>query len=173
MKTKFTMGGKPITLLGKELSIGERAPSFKLIGSELNVLTNDLFYGKVIILSCVPSVDTPICSLETRRFHKEALKLSDDIRVITVSKDLPFAQSRWCAANGVGNIIMASDYRDFGFAKDYGVLIEETGLLARAVFVLTKQGKIAYIQKVPEVAQEPMYAPILAVAKELIKGKKQ
>jgi len=173
MVTKFTMGGKPITLLGKELKVGDRAPSFKLIGNELNVLTNDLFFGKVVILSCIPSVDTPVCSLETRHFNKEASKLSDDIRIITVSKDLPFAQSRWCAAHGVENIIMASDYRDFGFAKDYGVLIEETGLLARAVFVLTKQGKIAYIQKVPEIAQEPMYAPILAVAKEIVKGLKR
>lgn len=166
------MAGKPVTLLGKELSVGDRAPAFKLIGTEMNVLTNDLFYGKVIILSCVPSVDTPICSLETRRFNEEVSKLSDEVRVITVSKDLPFAQSRWCAANGIKNIIMASDYRDFGFAKDYGVLIEEMGLLARAVFVLTKQGKIAYVQKVPEIAQEPMYAPILAVAKELLKRKK-
>lgn len=168
MSKKFTMGGKPITLVGSELKIGQRAPAFKLVGSEFNVLTNDLFFGKVVILSCIPSVDTPVCSMETRRFNEEASKLSKDIRIITVSKDLPFAQSRWCAANGIENIIMASDYRDYGFAKDYGVLIEEMGLLARAVFVLNKQGKIGYIQKVPEVAQEPMYGPILAVAKELV-----
>ena len=91
----------------------------------------------------------------------------EGIRVITVSKDLPFAQSRWCAANGVDNVIMASDYRNFGFASDYGVLIEEMGLLARAVFVLSKEGKISYIQRVTEMAQEPDYAPILEAVKKL------
>ena len=164
MTGKYTMGGKPITVLEKDLKIGQRAPAFELVGNEFNILRNDLFYGKVVILSCVPSIDTPICSLQTRRFHEEALKLSNDIRIITVSKDLPFAQSRWCAANGVDNVIMASDYRNFGFATDYGVLIKEMGLLARAVFILDKEGKIAYIQRVPEMAQEPDYAPILAMA---------
>lgn len=165
--TKYTMGGRPITVNEKELKIGQRAPAFELVGNEFNILTNDLFYGKVIILSCIPSIDTPICSMQTRRFHEEVAKLSKEIRVITVSKDLPFAQSRWCAANGVDNVIMASDYRNFGFASDYGVLIEEMGLLARAVFVLSKEGKIGYTQRVTEMAQEPDYAPILEAVKKL------
>ena len=152
----------------KELKIGQRAPAFELIGNEFNKLTNDLFYGKVIILSCIPSIDTPICSMQTRRFHEEVAKLSKDIRVITVSKDLPFAQSRWCAANGVDNVIMASDYRNSSFSSDYGVLIEEMGLLARAVFVLDKEGKIGYIQRVTEMAQEPNYAPILEAVNKLV-----
>lgn len=167
MTNKYTMGGKPITVREKKLKIGERAPSFQLIGNEFNLLTNDLFYGKVIILSCVPSVDTPVCSMETRHFNEAVAKMSKDIRIITVSKDLPFAQSRWCAANGVDNVIMASDYRNLGFAADYGVLIEELGLLARAVFVLNKEGKLAYIQRVSEMAQEPNYAPILEMAEKL------
>ena len=167
MSGKYTMGGKPITVLEKIFEIGDRAPQFKLVGSELNILTNDLFYGNVVILSCVPSIDTPVCSMQTRYFNQEVTKISKNIRVITVSKDLPFAQIRWCAANGIENVIMASDYRNWGFATDYGVLIEELGLLARVVFILTKDGKIAYIQRVPEMAQEPDYAPILAVAKEL------
>ncbi len=167
MSGKYTMGGKPITISEKDFKIGDRAPLFKLVGNELNILTNDLFYGNVVILSCVPSIDTPVCSIQTRRFNQEVTKISKNIRVITVSKDLPFAQIRWCAANGIENVIMASDYRNFGFATDYGVLIEELGLLARAVFILTQDGKIAYIQRVPEMTQEPDYAPILAVAKEL------
>lgn len=164
----YTMGGRPITVKEKEFQIGQRAPAFELIGNEFNKLTNDLFYGKVIILSCIPSIDTPICSMQTRRFHEEVAKLSKDIRVITVSKDLPFAQSRWCAANGVDNVIMASDYRNLGFATDYGVLIEEMGLLARAVFVLDKEGKIGYIQRVKEMAQEPDYAAVLQAVNKLI-----
>lgn len=165
---KYTMGGRPITVKETDLKIGQRAPAFELVGTEFNTLTNDLFYGKVIILSCIPSIDTPVCSMQTRRFHEEVAKLSKEIRVITVSKDLPFAQSRWCAANGVDNVIMASDYRNLGFASDYGVLIEEMGLLARAVFVLDKEGKIGYIQRVKEMAQEPDYAPILEVVNKLI-----
>lgn len=165
---KYTMGGRPITVEEKELKIGQRAPSFELVGNEFNILTNDLFYGKVIILSCIPSIDTPICSMQTHRFHEEVAKLSKDVRVITVSKDLPFAQSRWCAANGVDNVIMASDYRNLGFASDYGVFIKEMGLLARAVFVLDKEGKIQYIQRVTEMAQEPDYAPILEAVNKLI-----
>lgn len=168
MSTKYTMGGRPITVNEKELAIGKRAPLFELVGREFNTLTNDLFYGKIIILSCIPSIDTPVCSMQTRRFHEEVAKLSKEIRVITVSKDLPFAQSRWCAANGVDNVIMASDYRNLGFATDYGVLIEEMGLLARAVFVLDKEGKISYIQRVKEMAQEPDYAPILEAVNKLV-----
>ena len=164
----FTMGGKPIHLSGNRLKVGQRAPLFKLVGLNFNELTNDLFYGKVVVLSCIPSVDTPICSLETRRFNEEAANLSADVCVITVSKDLPFAQSRWCSAFGIDRVIMASDYRNSGFAEDYGVLIEEMGLLTRAVFVLDKRGNIAYIQYVPEVGQEPDYTPILETVKKII-----
>ena len=164
----FTMGGTPVHLMGTPLRVGQRAPKFKLIGQEFNELTNDLFYGKVVVLSCIPSIDTPVCSLQTRRFHEELLALSPDITLITVSKDLPFAQSRWCAAEGINRVIMASDYRNFGFAKDYGVLIEEMGLLTRAVFILDKRGIVVYTQYVPEIGQEPDYAPVLETVKKYI-----
>ena len=164
----ITMNGLPAVVSGAVLQVGEKAPAFQLVGNSLEPVTLDRFAGKVCVISCVPSVDTPVCSLETRRFNQEAAALPEEVVILTVSRDLPFAQARWCAANGVKNVVMASDYRNFGFAQDYGVLLEDLGLLTRAVFIVDKQGIIRYIQFVPEVTQEPDYETVLLELKKCL-----
>lgn len=167
-RDKITMNGLPAKVAGKDLKTGDRAPDFMLTGNALETVKKTDFYGKVLVISCVPSLDTPVCSLETRRFNREADKLPEGVIVLTVSRDLPFAQTRWCAANGVKKVMTASDYRDYGFARDYGVLLEDLGLLTRAVFVVDKEGIIKYIQFVPEVTQEPDYEEVLNEVKKLL-----
>lgn len=167
-RDKITMNGLPAKVAGKDLKTGDQAPDFMLTGNALETVKKMDFDGKVLVISCVPSLDTPVCSLETRRFNMEADKLPEGVIVLTVSRDLPFAQARWCAANGVKKVITASDYRDYGFARDYGVLLEDLGLLTRAVFVVDKEGIIKYIQFVPEVTQEPDYEEVLNEAKKLL-----
>lgn len=167
MKT-VTMHGQPVGVGGRELKAGEKAPFFTLTGKDLQPVTLEQFKGKVVIIACVPSVDTPVCDLETRRFNREAAQLSDDIVIVTVSKDLPFAQARFCAANHIDRVAVASDYKDLGFARDYGVLLKDLGLLTRAVFIVDKEGIIKYIQFVPEVTHEPDYGAVIAEAKKLI-----
>ena len=164
----ITMNGLPAAVSGAELKVGDKAPDFQLVGNALEPVNLDRFHGKVCVISCVPSVDTPVCSLETRRFNQEAANLPGDVVILTVSRDLPFAQARWCAANGVKNVVTASDYRNFGFARDYGVLLEDLGLLTRAVFIVDKQGIIRYIQFVPEVTQEPDYETVLLEIKKYL-----
>lgn len=168
MGKDIKMKGVPVKVVGAGLKRGDQAPDFTLVNNALEPLKKSDFSGQVLVISCVPSLDTPVCDVETRRFNMEADKLPGDVTVLTVSKDLPFAQARWCAASGVKKVVTASDYRDFGFARDYGVLIEELGLLARAVFVLDKNGVIQYIQFVPEVTQEPDYEAVLAEVKKLV-----
>ncbi|WP_428080441.1 thiol peroxidase [Candidatus Avelusimicrobium alvi] len=167
-RDKITMNGLPAKVAGKDLKTGDRAPDFMLTGNALETVKKTDFYGKVLVISCVPSLDTPVCSLETRRFNREADKLPEGVIVLTVSRDLPFAQTRWCAANDVKKVMTASDYRDYGFARDYGVLLEDLGLLTRAVFVVDKEGIIKYIQFVPEVTQEPDYEEVLNEVKKLL-----
>lgn len=164
----ITMNGLPAVVSGAVLQVGEKAPAFQLVGNSLEPVTLDRFAGKVCVISCVPSVDTLVCSLETRRFNQEAAALPEEVVILTVSRDLPFAQARWCAANGVKNVVMASDYRNFGFAQNYGVLLEDLGLLTRAVFIVDKQGIIRYIQFVPEVTQEPDYQTVLLEIKKCL-----
>ena len=163
-----TMMGKEVTLIGGDLKVGQKAPDFTLIDKDLKEASLKDFGGRVVILSIVPSLDTPTCDMETRRFNKEAAGLSKDIVILTVSKDLPFAQARWCAAAGIDKVKTLSDYRNSSFSSDYGVLIKELYLLTRAVFVIDKQGNIAYKQFVEEVSKEPDYGPILAEAKKLV-----
>lgn len=167
-KRDIKMNGQSVKLEGRELKKGEKAPDFTLIGNTLEPVKRSDFEGKVLVISCVPSLDTPVCEVETRRFNVEADQLPGEVAVLTVSKDLPFAQARWCAANGVKRVITASDYRDFGFARDFGVLLSDLGLLTRAVFVLDKQGIVQYIQFVPEVTQEPDYEEVLTEVKKLM-----
>lgn len=165
------MQGQPMALEGAELKTGDRAPAFTLTDTEMKTVTPERFKDKLVILSCVPSIDTPVCSLETRRFNQEAAKLAPEAVVVTVSKDLPFAQARWCAANGIDNLVLLSDYKNQGFAQDYGVLMRDLGLLARAVFIIDKQGIIQYIQFVEEVSKEPDYQAVLDKAHQLLQHK--
>ena len=168
MKRNIKMKGIPARVTGAELKKGDKAPDFTLVGNALNPVKKSDFEGRVLVISCVPSLDTPVCDVETRRFNVEADKLPGDVVVLTVSRDLPFAQSRWCAASGVSKVVTVSDYRDFGFARDYGVLLSELGLLTRAIFVIDGQGIIQYIQFVEEVTQEPDYKTVLQEIKKLM-----
>jgi thiol peroxidase len=160
-------GGKPATLLGDELEVGEAAPDFTAVGNDLKPVALSQFKGKVVVVASVPSLDTPTCDLETRRFNAEAVKLGPDVVILTVSMDLPFAQKRWCGAAGVDRVITVSDHRDASFGTAYGVLVKDVRLLARAVFVVDRQGVIRYIQLVKETGKEPDYAPALDAVKGL------
>ena len=159
--------GEVLHLLGNMPGAGEKAPEFTLINTKMEPVALSSFKGKVVILSLVPSLDTPTCNIETRRFNNEAAHLNDQTVIITVSKDLPFAQARWCAAAGVDKLITLSDYRTPAFGTDYGVLIEELYLLARAIFVIDKQGIIRYKQIVQELGDEPNYSAVLEAAKKI------
>jgi len=163
-----TVRGNPLTLLGLEVKAGDRAPDFRVLDGALKVVTLDTFRGKFKIISSVPSLDTPVCDAETRRFNEEAEKLPENVAVLTISMDLPFAQSRWCAAAGVEKVKTLSDFRDRSFGQAYGVLIKETGLLARAVFIADDQDIIRYVELVPELTNESDYGRILNTVRALL-----
>ncbi len=160
-----TFQGNILTLVGKEVNAGDDAPDFEVLANDLTPVTLESIRGKVNIIVTVPSLDTPVCDLETRRFNQEAAALGDDVRILCVSMDLPFAQARWCGAAGVENVRTVSDHRDASFGTAYGVLIKELRLLARAVFIIDKEGKIRYVQLVDELTNEPDYADVLNAVK--------
>ena len=157
----ITMRGKPLTLLGEEVKVGAPAPDFEALANDLSPVKLSSFRGKVCVLSSVPSLDTPVCDMETRRFNQEAEKLGPEVVILTVSMDLPFAQKRWCGAAGVTRVQTLSDHREAAFGTAYGTLIKELRLLTRAVFLVDKQGKLQYQQWVKEVTQEPDYDEVL------------
>jgi thioredoxin-dependent peroxiredoxin len=161
----ITFKGNPFTLLGPELKVGEKAPDFNVVDNSLQPVSLATYGGKVKIISAVPSLDTPVCDTETRRFNLEAAALPGDAVVLTVSLDLPFAQKRWCGAAGIDKVITLSDYQNRSFADAYGVLIKELKLLTRAIFVVDAADLIRYIQIVPEVTSEPDYAAAIAAAR--------
>jgi thiol peroxidase len=163
-----TFKGNPLTLLGNEVKVGQPAPDVELLANDLTPVKLSAFRGKVCIITSVPSLDTPVCDTETRRFNEEAAGLGDNVVVLTVSMDLPFAQGRWCGAAGVKNVKTLSDHREAAFGTAYGVVIKELRLLARTVFVVDKQGTVRYIEIVKEVAAEPNYEAALAAAKKLL-----
>ena len=162
-----TMKGNPLTLIGKEVKVGEAAPDFVALDNGLSPVRLSSFKGKVCVLASVPSLDTPVCDLETRRFNEEAGRLGGDIVFLTISMDLPFAQKRWCGSTGVTKVQTLSDHRDASFGTAYGVLIKELRLLARAVFVADRKGIIQHAQLVKEVTKEPDYDALLSALKKL------
>ena len=165
----ITMKGNPLTLVGNELKVGEPAPDFDALDNDLSPVRLSSFRGKVLVISSVPSLDTPVCDQETKRFDEEAGNLgSADVQILTISMDLPFAQKRWHGATGVDQVITLSDHRDAAFGKAYGVLIKELRLLARAVFVVDREGIIRHIQLVKEVTEEPDYNQALDALKGLL-----
>jgi thioredoxin-dependent peroxiredoxin len=164
----ITFQGNPLTLVGPELKVGDKAPDFRVVTNGLAPATLADYQGKIKILSAVPSLDTPVCDTETRRFNQEAAALPDNVVVLTVSMDLPFAQARWCGAAGVDRVTTLSDYQERSFAAAYGVLIAELKLLSRAVFVVDATDTIRFIQIVPEITSEPDYAAVLAAVKALL-----
>jgi thiol peroxidase len=163
-----TFKGNPLTLLGGAVKVGSPAPDFTALNTDLEPVRLSSYRGKVVIISAVASLDTPVCDAETHRFNEEAGQLGQDIVVLTLSMDLPFAQKRWCAAEGIANVVTLSDHRDAEFGRAYGVLIKELRLLARAVFVVDREGVVRYVQIVPELTHEPDYAPVLQAAKALL-----
>jgi thiol peroxidase len=162
-----TFQGMPLTLVGDGLKTGDKAPDFSLLDNDLNPLSLASFKGKVCLLVTVPSLDTPVCDTETRRFNQEASRLGPDVSVLTVSMDLPFAQKRWCGAAGIERVKTLSDHRDASFGKSYGVLIKELRLLARSVFVVDRKGVVRYEEIVGEIASEPDYEAALGAVKKL------
>lgn len=160
-----TFQGNPLTLLGPELKAGDRAPDFKLTDTGLKSVTLAESKGKTRLISVVPSIDTPVCDLQTKRFNQEAAKLPASIQVMTVSMDLPFAQGRWCGLAGADKIQMLSDYQDHSFGQAYGVLLKELKLLSRAVFVIGPDDKIQYVEYVKEITTHPDYEKVLEFLK--------
>jgi thioredoxin-dependent peroxiredoxin len=166
-KGLITMKGQPLTLLGDELKVGDNAPDFEVAANDLSLVKFSSFSGKVCIIASVPSLDTSVCDIMTRRFNQEAGAFSPDIIVLTISMDLPFAQKRWCGAADAKNVRVFSDYRNANFGIAYGVLIKELQLLSRAVFVADKDGILRYIQLVKEISNEPDYQAVLDAVKKL------
>jgi thiol peroxidase len=164
-KGLVTIHGNPLTLVGQEVKVGDKAPDFVVLDNDLNPKGLQDFAGKVLIISAVPSLDTPVCDLETRRFNAEAASLGPEVRILTISMDLPFAQKRWCGAAGVDKLQTLSDHREASFGLAYGVLLKELRLLARAVFVVDRAGQVTFLQLVPEVTNEPDYEAVLQAVK--------
>ena len=163
-----TFKGKPVTLIGPEIKMRDETPHFKLVGNDLADIECESFHGKVRVLSVAPSIDTPVCAMQTRTFNKEAAGLSEDVVVLSVSLDLPFALKRFCGAEGIERVITASDYKYRGFGEAFGVLIRELGLLTRAVFVINREGKVIHAEYVPEVTSEPDYTSALKAVKAAV-----
>lgn len=166
-KGVITFKGNPMTLLGNEVASGAAAPAFTLHYFEggLKTISNKDLAGKATILSVVPSLDTGVCAIQTKKFNQELGSLGDKVNAVTVSRDLPFAQNRFCGAEDVKNMKVGSDYQSGAFGESFGVMIDELKLLARSVFVLDKTGKVVYSEVVPEVTSEPNYEAALAALK--------
>ena len=163
-----TFKGNPVALGGREVKPGQVAPDFAAVDTALQTVRLGDAKGKVLILSAVPSLDTPVCDTETRRFNEEAAKLGPNVEIWTVSLDLPFAQKRWCGAAGISRVKTLSDFRDRSFGENYGVVIKDgplAGIEARAVFVVGKDGVLTHVEYVKEIASEPDYEAALAAAR--------
>jgi len=166
-KNAITFKGSPLTLIGNEVSVGQPAPDFVATTNDLSSYKLSDDKGKVIVIASVPSLDTGICDKETRKFNELAASLGDDVVIVTISMDLPFAQARWCGAAGVERVKTVSDYKAADFGNKYGLLIKELHLLARAVLVVDQNSVIQYYQLVPEIAQEPDYDPVIEAVNTL------
>ena len=167
-KDVITMEGSSLTVVGAEIKVGDKAPDCALVDNDLSTVRLSSFHGKVCIICSVPSLDTPVCDTEVRKFNEHATSLGDDVVVLVVSMDLPFAQNRWCGAAGITNARTLSDHREGDFGTSFGVLIKELRLLARAVFVVDKAGSIRYIEIVGEITNEPDYGAALKEARALL-----
>ncbi|MCM3442776.1 thiol peroxidase [Metabacillus halosaccharovorans] len=160
----ITFKNNPVTLIGNEVNVGDQAPDFTVLSNDLSPVTLANSKGKVRIISVVPSIDTGVCDAQTRRFNEDASNLSN-VEVLTISMDLPFAQKRWCASNGLENVQTLSDHRDASFGEAYGVLIKELRLLARSVFVVDSNDKVTYVEYVSEATNHPNYEAAIEAAK--------
>ena len=159
------MAGSPMNLVGTVPTVGSTAPSFTVVAGDLSAVTQADLKGTRVFIT-VPSIDTPVCDTEVRRFNKEAAALGN-VSINVISMDLPFAQARWCGAAGIDAVKLYSDYKDRAFGKAFGVMIEELGLLARAIFIVDEKDVVRYVQVVDEVTSEPNYDEVLATLKTL------
>ncbi len=162
----ITFKGNPLTLVGPEIKVGSQAPDFTVTSRDLKPFKLSDYKGQTVVISSVPSLDTPVCEIQTKKFNQEAGSLN--AKILTISMDLPFAQKRFCEATQVPNITPLSDYKDREFGQKYGLYIKELGLLARAVFVISPAGKITYIEIVKEVTQEPNYQAAVEMVKTAV-----
>ena len=163
---KITFAGNPLTLLGNEIKVGDKAPDFIAVGTGLTSVKLSDYAGKTVIIAAYPSVDTSVCAAQNRRFNAEVNQLRDVV-VLSVSCDLPFAQSRFCAAEGLDNIVTISDHKDLDFGEKYGFVIKELRLLDRGTVVIDKSGIVRYVEYVSEVTNEPDYDAALILVKDL------
>jgi len=156
--------GMPTALEGRDVRVGQEAPDVRMIAQDMSEIRLSDYRGSVVLLATVPSLDTGVCSMETQTFNERAATMSDDVVVLTVSRDLPTAQARWCGLHGVSDVVVASDYRYGDVGRSFGVELESNGLLARTIFVIDAEGVIRYQQIVPEVTQEPDYDEAIEAA---------
>ena len=163
----ITFGGDKITLEGKEIKVGDVAPSFKAVNKDLSDFNSEDLKGKIVVYSVAPSIDTPVCALQATTFNEEATKLSDDVKIVTVTVDLPFAQERFCSVKGIDNANIVSDYRYKEFGQKFGFMMEELQLLARGVVIVDRDGKVAYVEYVPEVTNDVNFDRALEEVKKL------
>ena len=168
-KDIVTFKGNPLTLLGNPVKVGDKAPDAEMLANDLSPLKLSGFQEKVCVICSLPSLDTPVCDTQTRKFNEQAASLGNDVVVLTISMDLPFAQKRWCGSANVVNVQTLSDHRTAEFGNAFGVLIMELRLLARTVFIVDKKGIIRYIQIVDEITNEPDYEAALTAVKEIEK----
>lgn len=164
---QVTFKHEPITLIGNEVKIGDTAPNFTVLANDLSPVTLENSKGKVRLISVVPSLDTGTCDAQTRKFNESASELGDNVVILTISNDLPFAQKRWCAAAGIDAVQTLSDHRDLSFGEAYGVAIQELRLLTRAVFVVDTNDKVTYVEYVPEATEHPNYEKAIEAVKAL------
>lgn len=167
VKGKISVKGNPLTLLGRSIAVGDKAPDFTAVSNDMKPVKLSDFKGKTVVLSVFPSIDTPVCAVQTRTFNKKATELDKNVVILTLSKDLPFALGKFCAAEGINNVHTLSDYRESEFGHKYGFLIAETLLLARGVVIIDKEGMVKYVEYVKDIATEPNYEAAIKVLREL------
>ncbi len=164
-KVKFK--GNSMTLRGDLVEVGQKAPDFVVLDNQLNPKKLEDFDAQIKVIVSVPSLDTPVCDTEVRKFNEKATSLGENVKILVISMDLPFAQSRWCGAKDISDVVTLSDYKDASFGNAFGILIDELRLLARAVFIADKSNEIKYIQLVSDISNEPDYDEVLSKIKSL------
>lgn len=164
-----TLAGNPVTLIGSEVRVGDIAPNFEVLSNDRSKVTLEDSKGKIRIITCVPSLDTGVCDVQTRKFNEAASELGNDVEVLTISVDLPFAQSRWCGVAGVNRVQTLSDHYNMSFGTAYGTYMKEHRLECRAVFVVDDRDIVTYAEYVPEVTDQPNYEAALDAVKSIKK----
>lgn len=164
----ITFAGDKVTLIGKQVEVGQKAPAFKATKNDLSEFNSEDLKGKVVVYSIAPSLDTSVCAIQAKKFNHDALDLSDDVAIVTITEDLPFAQERFCANEDIKNLEMVSDYKEREFGDKYGFLIDELKLLARGVIIVDKEGVIQHVEYVPEVTNEVDFEAALDAVKKLV-----